>query len=185
MDEKTIIEGCKKKNNLCRKEFYELFAGKMLAICYRYLGNMENAKDVMHDAFIIAFNSMDKFTYMGEGSAFAWLKKIMVNTSLSHLKKRKRIQFVDIEDYAANNEPEAHDENTPDTVPPDILSEMISRLPDGYRTVLNLYAFEGKSHKEIAGILNIKLNSSTSQLIRARKLLSKWIDDYHQNKKHE
>lgn len=177
MNETELSERCKRKDNIARKEFYELFSGQMMAICCRYVGDRELARDLLHDGFLKAYNSFDKFTYRGEGSLRAWLSRIMVNTALEYLRKNDILhQTLTLEEV-----PEAigeHVEEELERIPQKVLMEFITALPNGYRTVFNLYTFEAKSHKEIAGILNINEKSSASQLFRARALLAKKVTEY-------
>lgn len=173
--EEEIYKGCLRGDNRSRKELYNLYAGKLLAIGLRYLGNRESAEDVLHDVFIHVFGSFDKFSYRGKGSLLAWLSRIMVNTSLEHLRKAKiSDEMVSIDTLPDD----IVDADKVDLIPEEVLMRFIQELPDGYRTVFNLYAFEDKSHKEIAQLLGINERSSSSQYFRARSLLAKRINEY-------
>ena len=125
----------------------------------------------MQEVFIKVFTQIASFTFRGEGSLKAWLMRITVNTSLTYLKNAGRLSVVrddtQVADIVEDEEPDA------EGVPPDELQRMIMRLPDGYRTVLNLYVFEDKSHKEIAALLNIKPTSSASQLFHHQPCLQR------------
>ena len=177
INEAELSDRCRQKDNIARKKFYELFAGQMMAICYRYAGQRELAQDLLHDGFLKAFNSFDKFTYRGEGSLKAWLSRIMVNTALEYLRKNDVLnQTLTLEEI-----PETAGEGAEEKlerIPQRVLMGFITELPTGYRTVFNLYTFEEKSHKEISGILNINEKSSASQLFRARALLAKKVNEY-------
>lgn len=177
MNEKDIAEGCLKGNNDARKQLYTEYSGKLLAIGIRYLSNRETAEDVLHDVFIHIFNSFDKFKYRGTGSLFAWVSKIMVNASLEYLRKNNRVELTE---FNLTDNDMADDEGVLDEIPQKALFKMVSELPDGYRTVFNLYVFEDKSHKEIADLLGINEKSSSSQFFRAKKLLQKKMNDYLQ-----
>ena len=122
---------------------------------------------------------MHSFEYKGPGSLKAWLTKIVVNESLRFIRDTYRHELVSLseeaEKIAATEEPEIR------TMPMEIIHRMIRELPTGYRTVFNLYVFEGKSHKEISGILNIKEASSASQFHRAKALLAARIKEYQTN----
>ena len=150
MNEAELAERCGKGDNLARKQLYERYAGQLMAICIRYIGDRETAQDVLHDGFLNIFRSFDKFTYKGEGSLKAWLARVMVNEALGYLRKQS----------SANQE------------------IVVEELPEGYRTVFNLYVFEEKGHKEIAQMLGITEHTSSSQLYRAKSLLIKKINDY-------
>ena len=179
INEKDIAEGCLKGNNIARKQLYTEYSGKLLAIGIRYLSNKETAEDVLHDVFIHIFKSFDKFKYRGTGSLFAWISRIMVNASLEYLRKNNRVELTEF-DLTDNDM--ADDDELLDDIPPNELFKMVSELPDGYRTVFNLYVFEDKSHKEIAEMLGINEKSSSSQFFRAKKLLQKKINDYLQKR---
>lgn len=177
MSETELSERCRQKDNLARKELYELYAGRLLVVCRRYVNDRETAKDLLHDGFIKVFNSFDKFTYRGEGSLRAWLEKIMVNTVLEYLRKNNVLnQTLTLEEIPEDiDEP---DKEEVECIPKETLMHFISELPTGYRTVFNLYTFEEKTHKEIAQLLGINEKSSASQLFRAKSLLAKKVKEY-------
>ena len=175
-----LIKGCRAGKDSARKELYTLYSRQMLAVCFRYTGDMEAAHDVLHDGFIKIFTN---FSFRGEASLGTWVTRVMVTQALDYLRRQKRITQVIV-----------HEEQIPDI--PDItengsdiseeqLMAFVADLPDGCRTVFNLYVFEEKSHKEIAEILHIKEHSSTSQLHRAKYLLAKRIKEYrnHEERK--
>ena len=177
MSENELSERCRRKDNIARKELYELYAGQLMAICCRYIGDREVAQDVLHDGFLKIFNSFDKFTYRGEGSLKAWLCRIMVNLSLEYLRKNDVLH----QTLALDDVPEIVSETKEEDferIPQSVLMKFINELPAGYRTVFNLYTFEEKSHKEIATELGINEKSSASQLFRAKAVLAKKIKDY-------
>lgn len=177
MSEFELSELCRQKNNLARKQLYELYAGQMMAICCRYISDREMARDLLHDGFLKIFNSFDKFTYRGEGSLKAWISRIMVNICLENLRKNDIMnQYVSIED--ASPVMEDTKEEDIEQIPQEVLMKFINELSTGYRTVFNLYTFEEKSHKEIAALLGINEKSSASQLFRAKAVLAKKIKDY-------
>ncbi len=141
----------------------------------RYISDEDDRKDVLQDSFIKIFDSLGRFTYRGEGSLRAWMTRITINEALQRLRREKRYDlFSPIEELQDDvEEPEDLD-----SLPPEVLLEMIASLPEGYRTVLNLFVFEDKSHKEIAQLLGIKENSSASQYHRAKALLAQKINAY-------
>ena len=168
------------------KYLYGLYAGYLNAVCSRYIPDREAAKDVLQDSFVRIFSSAGTFRYRGEGSLKAWMKKIVVNGALKYLQKSSRNCFVTGLDNFQDIPDDGFDEDYGmNAVSPAVIQEMIRKLPDGYRTIFNLYVFEDKSHKEIAKILNIKENSSASQLHRAKALLAKWIREYIKEKEAE
>ena len=154
--------------------FYERYAGFLTAVCTRYITDADSAKDVLQESLISIFGAIDKFSYRGEGSLKAWASRIVVNTALKSLRQHGKLSLVDdLPDVC-------EDEETPQLqrLPAKVLHGFIRELPDGYRTVFNLFVFEKKSHKEIASLLGIKENSSASQYFRARAQLEKQIKQY-------
>lgn len=174
LSEKELAEGCRKGDNVARKQLYEQYADLLMAVCMRYSGDRDTAQDILHDGFLKAFRSFGQFQYMGEGSLRAWLTRIMVNGALEALRKRYVLNEQPIEELPDDIE----DEEDLELIPQAVLMQFIQELPDGYRTVFNLYVFEEKSHKEIAEILGITEHTSSSQFFRAKKLLMKKISEY-------
>lgn len=176
MTEEELSLECVKGNNQARRLLYERYGGGLMAICLRYLGDRETAEDILHDGFIRIFQSMNQFTYQGEGSLKAWLSRVMVNEALGYLRKhnaqvQQEVLMEEIPDRA-------DDDGDLDEIPQSVLMKLISELPEGYRTVFNLYVFEDKSHKEIAELLGITEHTSSSQFYRAKTLLIKKINEY-------
>ena len=158
------------------KVLYGRYVGYLTAVCSRYIADDDEVKDVLQDAFIKIFQSMDRFSYRGEGSLKAWMTRIVVNDALKSLRRKKPLPLSPVlSNITEDEEPDF------DRVPLDILQGMIRKLPEGYRTVFNLFVFEDKSHKEIASLLGIKENSSASQLHHAKAQLARWIKDYIKN----
>lgn len=178
--ETTLLEQIRHGDKKAMKELYCHYSGYLNAVCSRYIACDEDVRDVLQESFIKIFSSIDKFCYKGDGSLKAWMSKIAVNESLTLLNKKEKLAIVqyesDIPDTIDDND---YDEG-PDTgdIPVRAIQAMIRKLPTGYRTVFNLYVFEGKSHKEIAEMLNLKESSSASQLHRAKALLAKMIQEY-------
>ena len=155
------------------RRFYERYVGYLTAVCSRYVVDRSAVKDILQDAFIKIFKGLDSFEFRGEGSIKAWASRIVVNDSLKALRASSKISFVD-------DLPDVPEDDAPSLpeVPPSVIQEMIKALPDGYRTVFNLFVFEKKSHREIASLLGIKEDSSASQFFRARAMLAKNIKAY-------
>ena len=153
--------------------FYERYVGYLTAVCSRYVVDRSDVKDILQEAFIKIFKGLESFEYRGEGSVRAWASRIVVNDSLKSLKAASRLTFVD-------DLPDIPEDDAPSfpELPPAVVQEMIKALPDGYRTVFNLFVFEKKSHREIAPLLGIKEDSSASQFFRARAMLAKKIKAY-------
>jgi RNA polymerase sigma-70 factor (ECF subfamily) len=173
MDELTLIAGCKRGESWARKELYELHASSMMSVCMRYVSNRETAKDLLQDGFIKVFTKIH--TYSGIGSFHGWMRRVFVTTALEYLRRNNvlRASF-DIDEYdgAMDNAGVSALEQ----LSADELLACIAELPNGYRTVFNLFAIEGYSHSEIAGMLNISESTSRSQFIRARKVLQKSVE---------
>lgn len=177
MNETDLTERCRAGDNTARKELYERYAGQLLGICYRYVGDRDTAEDLLHDGFIKVFDSFDKFTYRGEGSLRAWLSRLMVNISLDYLRKNEITRHM----LTLDDAPEivaAPPEEDISIIPKEVLAKFIAELPVGYRTVLNLSVMEELSHREIADQLGIKERTSSSQLFRAKQVLAKRINEY-------
>ena len=174
--EKRLADDVRKGNHTAMKKLYDTWSGYLFALCRRYVPDRENAEDILQEVFIKIFASMDSFSYKGPGSLKAWMSRIAVNESLMYLRKKKKTDFVEYQD----NLPDHENEEEPDVgrVPVDVIQRMIGELPDGYRTVFNLFVFEDKSHKEIAGLLGITESTSASQFHRARKILAGKIKEY-------
>ncbi len=158
------------------RDFYDDYAGYLTAVCSRYVGGRDDVKDVLQESFIKIFDSIGRFEYRGAGALKAWAGRIVVNESLKYLKERKRLRVTVATDQADGMTEEEHPDM--ETIPTAVILKMIGSLPDGYRTVFNLYVFEKKNHREIAAMLNIAENSSASQLHRARSVLARRIKEY-------
>ena len=182
--EEDITKGIRKGYNRAMRHFYAQYGGLLAAACSRYVNNDDDVKDLMQDAMVNIIQNIDNFTYKGKGSLRAWATRIVVNQALNFVKSQKRFHdtFADKDlgnlPLADNEEPDISD------VPAEVIHRLISQLPDGYRTVFNLFAIEGKSHKEIAALLGIKADTSASQFFRAKNILAKQIENYKRNKNH-
>ena len=144
----------------------------------RYIADEEDVKDVIQNALVHIFSHITDFKYRGNGSLEAWVVRIAVNESLKFLRTKVQYELLQ-PDYDVIDDSE--DDPSVRDIPPDIIRQMLNRLPTGYRTVLNLYVFEGKSHQEIARLLGIKKDSSASQLLRAKSMLAQMIRKYNNN----
>lgn len=172
-DEEYLVRGCQDNSPAAQKMLYNKYVEQMMILCLRYLINQEDAKETCMDGFYSAFRNINSFTWQGPGSVKAWLKKIMVNQCLMQLRKRRTIYVsTDIEHY---EEVAVSNSDTFGTLNAKEIMKLIQGLPDGYRTVFNLYCFEGKNHKEIAELLNVSESTSKTQLYKAREILKKQI----------
>jgi len=173
MEDRTLIDGCIKGESRAQRQLYEKYAPAMMSVCFRYVREKETACDLMHDGFVTLFTKIH--TYSGNGSFPAWVKKVFVNTALEYLRKNDALRFsADIDGAYYLEDP---DFSVFEQMSANELLECIGRLPDGYRTVFNMYAIEGYSHAEIARRLNIKESTSQSQYARARQFLQKMVEN--------
>lgn len=179
-DERRLAERCARGERLAFKELYDGFAGRLLALSARYVGSRDDAEDVLQESFIKIFDSIGAFKYRGKGSLYAWLSRIVVNRSVDRLREQKRLGTVSLEE-ARTDSGDGITRDDVGTLPEDVLARMIEELPDGYRTVFNMFAVDGYSHKEIGKMLGIKEKSSSSQFFRARALLAGKIKEYIRN----
>jgi RNA polymerase sigma-70 factor (ECF subfamily) len=169
MTESAIIIGCKEGKAALQEALYRKYAPKMLGVCYRYARNKEDAEDMLQESFVRVFTQIHQ--YLGIGSFEGWIRKVVVHTSINHLKKNKKFSdFVDV--FSLTDYLFIEESSTAYLQEKDIL-ECIRQLPLGYKTVLNLFAIEGYSHKEIAELLDIEESTSRSQYVRAKNMLEK------------
>ena len=167
------MQQVRRQDKTAMKMLYDRYVGYLTAVCARFIPDDDDVKDILQEAFIKAFQSMDRFSWRGEGSLKAWLTRIVVNDSLKALRRKKPLSLTPTLAESVEEEEPAFE-----SVPLPVIQGMIRQLPDGYRTVFNLFVFEDKSHKEIASLLGIKENSSASQLFHAKAMLARWIKDY-------
>ncbi|MFO7723792.1 MAG: RNA polymerase sigma factor [Bacteroidales bacterium] len=166
-NEKEIVEHCCKGRREAQKALYDHFAPKMLALCFRYCDSLEEAEDVLQEGFIKVFRYIG--TFQGKSPIESWIRKIMVNTALNYLKKIADYRFHDdLDELPESLQPES---GTVNTLEVKEMIEMIRTLPPGYRTVFNLFEIEGFNHKEIASMLGVSVNTSKSQLLKAKRML--------------
>ncbi|HEY5591123.1 MAG TPA: sigma-70 family RNA polymerase sigma factor [Paludibacter sp.] len=172
MDEQQIIDGCVRGEPWAQKKIYELYSSVMLGVCVRYVSDKETARDLLQDGFIKLFTKAD--TFAGTGSFIGWMRRIFATTALEYLRRNDALkQSVSIDEY--DYFIEDVDVSILSKISADDLMTCVTELPNGYRTVFNLYAIEGYSHFEIANMLNISENTSRSQFMRARKILQKSV----------
>lgn len=177
-NEMELVKDCRAGSDSARKRLYTLYSNRMLAVCYRYTGDMDAAHDVLHDGFIKIFT---RFTFRGECSLTTWITRVMVTQALDYLRKQKRFSQRVVYEEQLPDVPDFSESGSGNGISEEQLLAFVAQLPDGCRTVFNLYVFEEKSHKEIADMLHIKEHSSTSQLHRAKCLLAKRINEYRKN----
>jgi RNA polymerase sigma factor (sigma-70 family) len=167
MTEEAILQGCLKNNSAAQKALYQKYSTKMMVVCYRYGHNREDAEDMLQEGFIKVF--LQIHTFENRGALEGWIRRIVVHTCINHLKKNKR--FNESVDIIHANSVLVREESVPSIIQAKEVVECIRMLPIGYRTVLNLYAIEGFSHKEISCMLDIEESTSRSQYTRAKAML--------------
>lgn len=203
--EVELIRKARRQDTAAIKALYDAYVQYLVAVCKSYIASDDDVKDVLQESFLKIFSSLDKFEWRGEGSLKSWMRRIVVNEALMFLRRNAKLatesldkEFApggfgdvsgsgvaggsgtssgfgtsfDVAEETADGEPDVAG------VPMQVLLGMIRELPEGYRTVFNLYVFEEKSHKEIAGVLGISENTSYSQFSRAKSLLARKIKDY-------
>ena len=163
-------------DNTATEWIYRKHVRYLSALCSRYITEDEDIKDVLQESFIKIFTSLDSFKYRGEGALKAWMAKITLNETLKFVRNNSRLPIDSIDDKDMNIAD--GDSMETEDIPTDVLHQLIRELPDGYRTVFNLYVIDDKSHKEIAQLLGIKENTSASQLHKAKSMLAQKIKHY-------
>lgn len=172
LPESDLIEGCIKGDRQMQELLYHRFSPKMYAVCLRYSGNTEDARDLLQEGFIKIFKNLSK--YRGDGSFEGWIRRIFVNTSIEYFRKKVHLQ-----DVTETQERTLEDKewNVLDNLAEKDIMKMIHALSPGYKAVFNMHVIEGYSHKEIADMLGINEGTSKSQLARARTVLKKMLHD--------
>lgn len=172
---RNVVKGCVKGDRTSQKILYERYYSKMMVVCYRYAKDGDEAKDLLQDGFLKIFKSLHKYNF--NGSLEGWMRRLMINSAIDHYRKFKNIfslsenhvnHLVEEEDTSENDIYEGFDSK--------IIMEAVQNLSPAYRTVFNLYAIEGFSHKEIAEKLNISIGTSKSNFSKARMNLKKQLE---------
>ncbi len=162
-----MLHGCVHNDATAQQELYQRYSPKMLSVCYRYAKNREDAEDMLQEGFIKVFTQIRQF--QNRGALEGWIRKIMVHTCINNLKKNKK--FTESVDIIYANSIQIREDTIPSILQAKQVIECIRLLPLGYKTVLNLYAIEGYSHKEIGDMLDIEESTSRSQYTRAKAML--------------
>lgn len=173
--ESELISQCKRQDRQAQRWLYEQQAPVMLTVCRRYISDADMAEELMINGFAKVFAKIDQ--YQSKGSFQGWIRRIMVTTCLEWIRKNRQLyKEVDLDEINPAVDYESADHN----LEAEDLMGMIAQLPQGYRTIFNLYAIEGYSHQEIAEQLGISVNTSKSQLSRARQWLQKQLAQQEQ-----
>ena len=168
-----LIESCRKGNRVAQKVLYDRLAPRMFPVCIRYVGDRTVAEDILQDGFITLFTRLD--SYKGEGSFEGWARKIFITTALMYLRKKDALKMSDDLEVARGLKTDIVGQV--ENIGFKELMNLVTSLPPGFRTVFNMYAIEGYSHKEIAETLGISEVTSRSQFSRARALLQSKIKE--------
>jgi RNA polymerase sigma factor (sigma-70 family) len=150
------------------------YAGRLLTICRRYATDIQEAEDILQDAFVRIFDNLDQFRF--ECPLEGWMRRIVVNTAIRHCKKKK-IHFKEVDERVMQSP--SYEPGIYSHLSEEEILKLIQLLPDGYRMVFNLYVIDGYSHEEIASMMGIHDGTSRSQLAKARRLLQKLITEHH------
>lgn len=170
--EQQLLEAVKTGDRQAMRRLYERYKGYAMSTGLRYIPNGDDVEDMVQESFIKILTSIQRFSFQGEGSLKLWIGRTVANKAIDFLRMHERVSFTGTVPDMPDEEPEL------ESIPPDVLNKMIAQLPAGCRLVLNLYVFEHCSHKEIAQRLGIRESSSSSQLSRAKVLLTRMMKDY-------
>jgi RNA polymerase sigma factor (sigma-70 family) len=173
MNDRQIIEGCANHKRRAQQELYDKYSHLLLGVCLRYACNKAEAEDILQDSFLKIFGNINDFK--GEGSFIGWLRKVVVNTAITHYHKNLKYRYhIDIDEYVSVETGVLSFEE--DFFTSDELFKVLNELPTGYRIVFNLYAVDGFKHKEIAHMLKIDTNTSKSQYSRAKNAIREKLE---------
>ncbi len=169
MTDKELVKNCMEGKREAQKLLFERYAGKMLTVCKRYFDNTEEAEDALQEGFIKVFEKLHQ--WQASGPLGGWIRTVMVNTALTHLRSSKK--WKDSTDIEAAGDISSTEMDALGSMSADELLQLIASMPVGYRTVFNLFAIEGYAHKEIAEMLNISENTSKTQYLKSKDWLKK------------
>jgi RNA polymerase sigma factor (sigma-70 family) len=177
---KQLVEACIKGERRSQQKFYQTFYGKMLSVCMRYADNREEAKDILHDGFIKVFANLGDFGF--KGSLEGWVKRIITNTAIDAVRKKKNFLVELEENRNYDNQVDDFDDNKEyehfNQLKVEIIMQLIQKLSPMYKMVFNLYVFEELTHKEIAEQLSINIGTSKSNFAKARRNLIKLFEEH-------
>lgn len=164
----NLISECKSGNRSAHKQLYDMYKVKMLTLCMRYMPNKQDAEDMLQEGWIKVFKELEKFD-SSKGTFYGWIRKIFVNTNLEYLRK-KRLKFDDVSELQFENVL-GYEMGIFSELSLQEIVNLLQELPNGYRSVFNLYVIEGYTHKEIGEMLDISPNTSKTQLMKARQMM--------------
>ena len=179
-----LVERIRQKDQRAMSQLYQMYIRELSSVCYRYVPSEADAKDVLQNSFVNIFKSIPTLDYRGEAAFRMWMKKVVVNEALYFLKERRKLRStfgmrvtepdLELESDILSSDSEPLEAAL---LTPEELHQLIRELPDGCRTVVNLYIFEGYSHRQIAQLLNVSESTSASQLYYAKQVLAKRIKE--------
>ena len=169
---RKLVEECKRGSSKAQYKLYKLYAGAMFNTSYRMMRNREEAEDMLQESFSEAFIKLDRFRF--ESTFGAWLKRIVVNTCINEIKRKKaNLEYTDdIMEYG-----EKDNDNDLPSLSVDSVKEAMEQLPNGSRMIFQLYLLEGYNHREIAEILGVSESNSKSQYMRAKRRIKDILKD--------
>ena len=180
---KVLIEGCLNNDRRSQEELFKLYYGKMLGVCMRYSNDKDSAEEVLQEGFIKIFEKLERFDY--KGSFEGWIRRIMANTAIDHIRKSKKDPILSDNDedfkLGSENPVVAKEELEFVGIKAEIALDAVRNLSPAYRAVFNLYVMEEYTHKEIAEILNISEGTSKSNLSKAKFNLQKILKEKFKN----
>ncbi len=168
-----LILGCRENSRADQKSLYQRYYSFAMSICMRYAENREDAVEIMNDGFYKAFRYIKSFEI--DQPFEPWLKRIMVNCSIDHFRRKNRMR---IDDEASISETAVAESTILESITYEEMLSLVRKLPDAYRTVFNLIAIEGYKHEEVSGLLNISVGTSKSNYSRARVKLQAILKEY-------
>ena len=175
--EQELARLCTAGDREAQGELYSLYASRLYALCYRYVADRDDAQDLMHDAMIKAMDSFKSFSFTGEGSLYAWLRRLTVNVVIDRLRQLSKLRLVPLDSTIEPNISEPEEDDV-DSITAQVMLDMIAALPDVRRTVFNMYCIDGFSHKDIAAVIGITEKGSASILAKSRAQLKNAINEY-------
>ncbi len=184
--DKEIVEGCSKGLRKYQLLLYELYAPKLMAISLRYIKNKTESEEVLQEGFVKIFKNINKFIIKDNVSVFFWMKRIVINTALNYIRDNKKYNFIESFNNIDESKLELFDHSEInewiERYNIDSIINIIQNLPEGYRTVFTLYSIEEYSHYEISEQLGISINTSKTQLMKARRAIISKIEECNKKK---
>ena len=175
----TIVEACLRGERRAQERLFQTYYGKMLAVCMRYLNDRDSAQEILQVSFLKVFDKLEFFDFTG--SLEGWIRRIVTNTAIDHLRKAKKDPFLSDQDndfVTGSSDPMVESEQTALLdLKAQVAIEAIGKLSPAYRAVFNLYVIEEHTHKEIAEILGISEGTSKSNLAKAKMNLQRLLKE--------